>query len=168
MEEVNVVWELLSPDGSTVIRSGSGVTPSNGLIGPIHLKVKPSEAQMAGFQLSDSTQLPLSIKFSKESMGEDGSTPFPHTFLCDEESIVCPSEGFKKYLSHLNFGETVHVADATTISIYGTVYAGMKDDSGDIVGIDCTVSNVMMSIYRRFGDNRIIKLDSTTTSESWS
>ncbi len=148
VEGVKVVWELFSPDGheslGTSGTDSSLMTPKNGLIGPVKIKINSTTPE--GNVLDKDSQLQLKTRFIKESHGT------PHIFLCEDETKECPSSGLITYLSHLDFRDVVHVADATTVRMRGRVFAGQKSD-GVVRGTDCALSGVQVCLYRHQGSH---------------
>lgn len=146
VEGVKVMWELFSPDGSESLGKSVTnkplITPKNGLVGPIKLKVNSTTP--GGILLDEDSQLQLKTQFIKQS--HDTS----HTFLCEDETKECPKSGFVTYLSHLDFRELVHVADATTVRMRGRVFAGQKSE-GVIRGTECALSGVEVCLHRHQG-----------------
>ncbi len=117
VEKVNVEWKLLSPDGSKMLLNGTAMTSENGQIGPLHLKVPEAALKATGSILKDSSILPFSITFAKHTSFFNEETNetdvIPHTFLCEDETEICPEDGFVVYLSHLNFKSLVSDHDTS-------------------------------------------------------
>lgn len=161
----------MSPDGNDVLSSSNDVnsvedywtTKNDGKVGPFHLRV--DKEKVKELNLNDSSKLPLRVTFSKFSNGGEDNSIIPHTFLCNDESIVCPDSGLLVYLSHLDFNKVIHVADATTVLMTGRVYSGKLDENGEITSSGCTVSGVEVALYRKIGNDQEMKVYNAFTDD---
>ena len=93
-------------------------TPENG---QLHIKLLQNPILQNGRRISDDDQLPLRI-FAQKNSGS-----LTHTFLCDNEELQCPDVGHITYLSHMGFNKVIQFADASTITMSGTVSIGGVD-----------------------------------------
>ena len=71
---------------------GQTITPKNGRV-HIPLKVDPSNPDWTDLDISDDTQLALSVHTSQISSGSNGAF-IHHRYLCDGESFHCPGSGY--------------------------------------------------------------------------
>ncbi len=158
VEDVIVSWALLSPDGSEQLLSGTELTTANGQVGPLKLKVTSLILAEKNIVLTGKHMLPLKVSFRKVSEG------ITHTFLCEDETILCPSDGFIRYLSHLDFRTLIHSVDATTLLLEGNVYSGMKDaESGLVHYTGCPLHNIQVCLMRKTPHGQDISLNCTNT-----
>lgn len=159
-ENVTVNWELLSPDGSELLLSGTELTSGNGKIGPIKVIVPPSIITAKNLTLTSKHKLPLKVTFSKVSES------VIHTFLCEDETVLCPDDGIVTYLSHLNYRTLIHAADSTMLLLEGNVYSGRKDPvSGLIYSTGCPLSKVQVCLMRKMSQGEDISQSCSESGE---
>ncbi|CAB9525330.1 Cupin superfamily protein [Seminavis robusta] len=110
IEDVAVSWELLNPELTVVIASGSAVTKRPGTYS--------IEFDELHNELDRDNEFPVRIKFSKTTtVGNDTIT---HQFLCNEGTTDC-TDGTIVYLKHLTFEEPVVSYDNSSVPVRGRV-----------------------------------------------
>ena len=98
------------------------------------------------FKGKNEIDFPVKLRFNKETPGENNAI-IPHKFLCNEGIDDCSNQtGTIVYLSHLQFKESLHVIDDTSVpfsgkvSIEGTPYEGSNG---------CAISNVYVCLVQK-------------------
>ncbi|CAB9519117.1 Cupin superfamily protein [Seminavis robusta] len=110
IDDVAVSWELLNPQQTVVIASGSAVTKRPGTYA--------IEFDELHNELDRDNEFPVRIKFSKNTTV--GNETITHQFLCNEGSTDC-SDGTIAYLKHLTFEEPVVSYDNSSVPVRGRV-----------------------------------------------
>ena len=140
VENATVSWTLLDSDGTDVV-SNSSQTEADGLI---HLDFQEDGTR---FKNNDGLFI-LKISVSKQSPTQNEGA-VDHKFLCDDETIQCPTEHIT-YLKHLEFDNRIIFADDTSVPVEGNIYVKGTDYSGNDKG--CPIKDVDVCLLRRIGN----------------